>query len=184
MTASTAQLAERVAALRSEFDRTFAAPRRIDTAIKHDLLAIRVGAEPFALRLAEVAGLFASRQITRVPGGDAALLGMAGFRGAVVPVYALGALLSFPSSRQAPRWLVVTAAAPVALAFDAFEGHLRAAAADILPRQSQGSLEDFSLQDFAPDVIRAGDAVRPIIHLRSAIAMLGKAAAPSIVVQE
>lgn len=174
---ATSGLAERAAALRSAFDRAFAAPSRADAAIKLDLIAIRVGMQPCAIRLADVTGLFADRKITPVPGSDAALLGIAGFRGALVPVYGLSH--AFPSAAggsgkcgghsgiRPPRWLVAAAAAPVAFAFDAFEGHLRAPVDAILPRQRG------QLQDFAPAFIRTGDVVRPVIDLSAVIAAFG-----------
>ena len=75
--------AERAAELRADFDRGFADAGARRCRAKHDLLAIRVGTEPCAMRLSEIAGLFADRKITRVPGSKAALLGIAGFRGAM-----------------------------------------------------------------------------------------------------
>lgn len=163
---SLSGLTERAAELRSAFDRAFAAPLRADAAVKQDLLAIRVGPEPFALRLAEVTGLYADRKITRVPGGKSELLGIAGFRGATVPVYSLRILLGF-SAAPASRWLVIAVAAPVALAFDAFEGHLRAAADAILPQQSHAQM-----RGHAPEFIRTADTVRPVLHLASIVKAL------------
>jgi chemotaxis signal transduction protein len=129
------------------------------------------------MRLSEIAGLFADRKITRVPGSKAALLGIAGFRGALVPAYSLRALLGL-SGTQAPRWLAIAAAAPVAFAFDAFEGHLRVSADAIMPRQSRGEIKGF-----APNFIRADDLARPVIDLSAAVAALGASetasAAPS-----
>jgi len=167
VTDAPTSLGERAAELRSKFDRAFAAPPRIDAASKHDLIAIRMNARPFALRVAEVSGLFVDRKVTRVPGAAAALLGIAGFRGALVPVYDLQALFGH-STGQTPRWLVVAAAAPVALAFDTFEAHLRALADSILRRQAQDRA-----CGFAPEFIRAGDVIRPIIHLPSVVEALG-----------
>lgn len=163
MTDAMSGLAGRAAELRSAFDRGFTAPLRIEAVATQDLLAIRVGAEPYAVRLSEVTGLFVDRKLTRVPGGHAALLGIAGFRGALVPVYGLRALLGH-SGTQAPRWLVVTAVAPVAFAFEGFEGHLRAAADAILPRQSPAQM-----RGYAPDFIRTESVVRPVLHLPSVI---------------
>jgi chemotaxis signal transduction protein len=186
MTAASSRLAGRAAELRSAFDRAFATALRGDAVSKADLIAIRVGGEACAIRLSEVAGLFADRKITPVSGSKAALLGIAGFRGALLPVYSLAALLRgsasialTPRARAATpalRWLVVAAAAPLALAFDAFEGHLRVAADAIRPRQANQSA-----QQFAADFIRTGDIVRPVIALSSAIAALGSlpAAKPS-----
>jgi len=167
MTVATG-LAGRADQLRSDFDHSFAVARRPDGTARHDLIAIRVGVEPFAVRLAEVSGLFADRKITCVPGSHSALLGIAGFRGAVVPIYSLNVLLN-KSGTQAPRWLVIAAAASVALAFDAFEGHLRAAADAILKQQDSQS------SSYAPEFIRTGDLVRPVLNLRSVIEALGNA---------
>jgi chemotaxis signal transduction protein len=173
MSIAASGLAERAAELRSTFDRAFAVPLRAEGAAKTDLIAIRVGSEPCAIRLTDIAGLFADRKITRVPSGKSALLGIAGFRGALVPAYSLGILLGL-SGTQAPRWLVIATAAPVALAFDAFEGHLRASADAILPRQSHRQMHGF-----APSFIRAGALVRPVIDLASVVAALGTPAAES-----
>jgi chemotaxis signal transduction protein len=167
MSDSVARLAERTVELRSAFDHGFAAALRGDAAVKQDLLAIGVGGEPCALRLSEIAGLFADRKIVAVPGSHAALLGIAGFRGALVPVYSLGAALGH-SGMQACRWLVIAAAAPVALAFDAFEGHVRVPADAILPQQSHVRTRGYALE-----FIRNADVVRPVLHLPSVIAGLG-----------
>ena len=166
-------LGERAVELRLAFDRGFAAPLRIEAAATQDLLAIRVSAEPYAIRLSEITGLFVDRKFTRVPGGNAALLGVAGFRGALVPVYSLRTLLGHPGT-HAPRWLVIAAAAPVALAFEGFEGHLRAAGDAILPRQSPAQM-----RGYAAEFIRTESVVRPVLHLLSVIDALGATEAPN-----
>ncbi len=160
-------LGARAAELRSAFDHSFAVPARLEPALQHDLLAIRVGIEPYAIRLAELTGLFADRTVTQVPGGSSALLGIAGFRGALVPVYSLGILLGH-SGAPALRWLVIAAAAPVAFAFDVFEAHMRASADALLPRQATAGTPGF-----APEFIRTESAVRPVLHLPSVIDALG-----------
>jgi chemotaxis signal transduction protein len=172
MTDSASRLAERAAALRTAFDRSFAAPPRVDAATKLDLLAVRVGTEPCAIRLSDITGLFADRSVTRVPGSNAALLGIAGFRGAVLPVYTLHALLGHPGA-QTPRWLVIAAAAPVALAFDAFEGHLRIPADALLPQQSK-------MRGCTREFIRAADVIRSVLHLPSVIEALDAAQRPDV----
>jgi chemotaxis signal transduction protein len=163
-------VAQRAAELRSAFDRAFAAPLRADTKAKQDLLAVRIGPEPCAVRLREVASLLVDRRITRLPTSDAALIGVAGFRGAIVPVYSLLALFGHPSA-PAPRWLVIAANAPVALAFDLFEGHLRVPADAILPQQSHAHM-----RGYAPEFFRAADVVRPILCLTSIIGALSPTA--------
>jgi len=159
---ATASLAERAAALRQEFDQSFALPPRVETAATEDFLAVRIGAEACALRLGEVSGLYADRKITPVPGGGPAQLGIAGFRGTILPVYSLQALLGRASAER-PRWLVVAAGAPVALGFEAFQGHLRIARDAVLTQQSA------ERRFHARHYIRAQSLVRPVIDLASVL---------------
>lgn len=164
---TASRLTERSAELRNAFDRSFAAPLRATLVQTLDLLAIRVEGEPYAVRLADVAGLFADRSVTTVPASNPALLGLAGFRGTVVPVYSLGRLLGHSATvTQVPRWLIIAAAAPVALAFDAFDGHLRATAEALVAQQMK-------THGRAPEFIRAAGIIRPVLHLPSVVASLG-----------
>jgi chemotaxis signal transduction protein len=149
-----AALTRRAATLRLAFGSGFAEPVRRAAGAAVDLLAIRAGAEAYALRLSEIAGLFADRKITSVPGSDPALLGIAGFRGAIVPVLRLATLLGH-SAAGTPRWLVITAAEPVALAFESFEAQLR------IPRGETRS--------FAQEFLRSAEFVGPILHLPSVL---------------
>jgi chemotaxis signal transduction protein len=154
-------VAGRAAELRLAFDRAYAEPAHLDGALKEDLLAVRVGAQAFAIRLSEITGLFADKKITPVPGGHPALRGIAGFRGAIVPVYDLQRLLG--GSRAATsRWLVIAAAVPVALAFEAFERQLRVSRDAILPQPSGAQTHSY-----AQEFVRTPDFVGPIIHLPS-----------------
>lgn len=109
--------------LRRAFDAGFAeapAPRRRGD---EGYLAIRVGDRPYAVRVRDIAGLFADRPIVPVPSDAPALLGVAAFRGVMAPVYDLRVALSRPAG-GVPAWLVlVHAPEPVALAFDLFEEH-------------------------------------------------------------
>ena len=103
-----------------------------------------------------------------MPVSDARLLGIASFRGAIVPVYSLAVLLGHPPT-PGPRWLVIAAEAPVAFAFELFESHLRVSADEILPQQS-----DTQRRGHAPDFVRGADAVRAVLRLHPIIAALGK----------
>jgi purine-binding chemotaxis protein CheW len=157
----------RVSALRTAFDRSFAEPPHIDLTQMEDLLAVRVGDDVFAIRLSEITGLHAGKKITRVPGGNPALLGIAGFRGAIHPVYGLTLLLGRHAETE-PRWLVIAAAASVALAFDGFDGHVRVASETICPRDA--SAKD---QPYARDFVPIQQLVRPILHLPSILDATG-----------
>ena len=108
------ELAAEVLGRAAELARAFAAgfaraPEAASRALI-DLLAIRLGDAPHALRLAQVAGLYARRAIVPLPSSLPELLGLVSLRAAIVPVYDLAALLGRPA-QQAPRWLVLAAAA-------------------------------------------------------------------------
>jgi purine-binding chemotaxis protein CheW len=157
------QVTGRAAELRDAFDRVFAEAHPPAPPPSEDLLAIRIASEPYALRLTEIAGLFADRKITPVPGRSSALLGIAGFRGAIVPVYDLPVLLGCRALETA-RWLAIAAGTPVAFAFAVQEGQLR------LPRSAIVSYpigEDRRrhVREFA----HATDLARPIVHLPSVL---------------
>ena len=159
----TARVSGRAAELRREFDRAFAEPFHVETAVKQSLLGISVAGQPYAIRLSEAAGVHANKKITPVPGSGPALRGIAGFRGALLPVYDLHVLLGHATT-DAPRWLVIAAAAPVALSFTAFEGQLCASPDEILPRSASSDS-----QTYARDLLRTHTLTRPILHLPSVL---------------
>jgi len=132
-------VAERLAGLRDDFDRSFTEPVRRHGAEHVELLAIRAGGRPYVLRLAQTAGLFPDRPVTPLPGPLPALLGVAGFGGGIVPVYDLAALLGHPLPER-PGWLVLAVGVPpLALAFHELDGHLRVPADRILRQQQHGT---------------------------------------------
>ena len=149
------------AELRCAFDRGFAEPLREEQAAATALLAVRVGGQPCAMRLTEIAGLSADKTTIRIPGSDAALIGVAGFRGAIVPVYSLQALLGYSPAPQT-RWLVIAAAAPVALAFEALQGQLNVAADAILAAPKRDTMPGF-----ARDFVRTENFSGPVLHIAS-----------------
>jgi purine-binding chemotaxis protein CheW len=155
-------VSKRAAELRRDFDRGFANPPLVGSETRQDLLAIRLGARRLAIRLSEIAGLFADKKITPVPGAAAGMLGIAGFRGSIMPVYDLRSLLDLSSS-EAPRWLVVAAAAPVAFSFEAFEEQIRVPADAIKSGQGQAK------NSFTAEFIQTDGVLRPIIQLSAVL---------------
>lgn len=117
-------LGERVAAWRAAFDQSFAEPLPEAPPERQDFLAIRLGTQPHALRLDTLAALQPYAAPTPWPGAPPALLGLMALRGVALPLYDLAALLGeAPCAR--PAWTVVLRGAPLALAFDGFDGHWR-----------------------------------------------------------
>jgi chemotaxis signal transduction protein len=160
---ATISIAQRASEMRTAFDRSFAEAPQPPATLRHDFLTVTIGTDRYAIRLSEVAGLFADRRITPVPGRAPSLVGIAGFRGAVIPVFDLRTILGY-SSAQRPRWLVIAAAMPVALAFDSFDGHLRLAPEAVVP-QSAGD----TLRGCVRDTARAHDISRPIVDIAAVL---------------
>jgi purine-binding chemotaxis protein CheW len=154
-------LNERAAELRSAFDRLFSQAPNGDIAVVEALLAIRVGSNPYLVRLTEVSGLFPDKKVTWLPSHVPELLGLAGLRGTVLPVYDLGMLLGCPKS-AAPRWMLVTAGRPVGLAFDGFEGYLSVRPGAIVPEVRAEARERH-----VREIVHTADLVRPLVSLAS-----------------
>jgi purine-binding chemotaxis protein CheW len=116
----------RALALAAELDSSFGRPRELTRPAMTELLAIRVGDEPYALRLAEIQALLADRPIARLPTPVRELLGLCAIRGTIVPVYDLAQLLGRTVQREhAPRWLVLAQRSElIALAFDALDAQI------------------------------------------------------------
>lgn len=168
MTTDDDRLDGKAAELRRAFDRSFAELPGEQVVRFEDLLAIRVASQPFAIRLRDVGGLFADKKITSLPSPVTELVGVAGFRGGVVPVYDLRALLGYALGEPS-RWLLLVAteeqshapSRPIALAFDGFDGHLRVLP-DAIAAEPAGERPGY-----VREVVRVGDLTRPIVHVAS-----------------
>jgi purine-binding chemotaxis protein CheW len=152
----------RATELRDAFDQAFAQPASHAPDAIDALLTIAVAGDQYALRLTEVAGMFADKKITWLPSAMTELRGIAGFRGMVLPVYDLSMLLGYPRAAE-PRWLVVTAGTPVGLAFDGFTGYVNAQSTAIAPEATVYARERHIREVFQSEI------VRPIIHLPSVL---------------
>ncbi len=154
---------DRAEGLRREFDRTFAAAQEKKEARTENLLAITLFGAKYALRLHEIAGLYANKKIARIPASRPGLLGIAGFRGLILPVYDLGALIGLPGSVR-PRWLAVVRTGDVAIAFESFDGHLRVEAEAIAPNTHKEGA-----RQYLSHLISSGDGIRSVVDLETAL---------------
>ncbi len=162
-------LDERAASMKAAFDETFArSPHALETATE-DLLAIRIGGDPYALRVRELTALLVDRRVVPVPSPRPELLGLAGVRGALVPVYGLSSLLGYGTNGAAMRWLAVCGRAQsVGLAFDELESFLR------LPRPSLHPVDrSDATRPHLAEAFRVGPATRRLIDTRSILNSLG-----------
>lgn len=148
------------AALRRAFDEGFAAPVR-DPEAHEDLLAIRLGEHPFALRIREIAEITRALPVLRVPSPAPEHLGLVGHRGETLAVWDLAALLGQAPLREAPRWLAITRGeARVALGFQTYDGYLRAGRSEVF--EADGSER----------VVRTRSGVCAIVALSSVVKVI------------
>jgi chemotaxis signal transduction protein len=147
--------------LQRDFDASFARPVALGATTLEQLLAIRVGSDAYALRLAEVGALEADRAITPLPSHNAELLGVAGLRGVIVAVYDLASLLG-QQRAEAPRWLCLAQGSRVAFAFGAFEGQLRV-------EHTRSSPVEQRSHPALSALVRSGDISRPVVDLPSLV---------------
>lgn len=159
---ATAQAVKQVAELKRAFDRTFGEAHGAKTTAEHDLLAITLAGDVYGLRLSQIGAVHSDRPITRLPGSPPALLGVAGLRGTLLPVYGLRELLGYPGA-PTPRWLAVVAGAQVGLAFEQFDGHLRVPSGAIVAEA--GAADPPRRRPLVRDVVHTEGQALPIIHL-------------------
>lgn len=164
-------ITNKVAELRKAFDGTFALPppARMDAEFE-SLLAIRVAGDPYALVLREISGLVNGRTAVPFPSPIQELLGVAGIRGRLVPVYSLASLLGYAANREMPRWIVVCAPEDsMALSFSTFEGYLRTDATNIHAAQKANNGRDHVTQ-----VVRTGASIRAVVSILSIVQAIQK----------
>ena len=169
MREARSELTGRARELAQAFDAAFAEAPHTDAQKFEDLLAIRLGGEAHALRLSEVAGLFARRKIVRLPSALPELLGLVSLRAAIVPVYDLGALLGCAHQTE-PHWLVLAASASIALAFDELEGYQRVPTDSIVA----GAASAGSAGAGDRELVRTGTELRPLVRVPMLIEGIAK----------
>jgi purine-binding chemotaxis protein CheW len=157
-------------ALRAEFDSSFARAPAVESDPSEDFLVVRVGEEPYAMRLSDVAGLYAGRVVTALPGSPLSLVGVTALGGAVVAVYDLCVLLGGAGGWSHP-WMVLTSVdTQVALAFNQFEGHIS------VPRRAVAR-SDGETGDLA--VVTVAGIVRPIVAVPALLESIRSLADPA-----
>src|SRR5437764_764516 len=103
-----AQSTNMAAELRATFDQTFGLPFLSQGADRReDLLAIRLAGNAYAIKVREISGLANNRKIIALPSAIPELLGIAGIRGELVPVYSLAALMEVNRGSEGDRWLAL-----------------------------------------------------------------------------
>lgn len=181
MSSEGLNVAGTAAELRREFDASFASRASAERSVLEDVLAIRIGGDPYALRLSAIAGLYTDLRPVEIPSPVAELLGVVAIRGLLAPAYDLAALLGHPRA-PGSRWLILARApGPVALAFAGFDAHLR------LPEDSFAQHEDGGDGSSTPLIrgsVRAAGVLRPLIHVPGVLTTIEALARPRTALQE
>ncbi|WP_206951275.1 chemotaxis protein CheW [Trinickia acidisoli] len=166
-------------AMREDFDQSFAR-RLVEDPPRESLLAVRVGGDPYAIRIADILGLHVDRHVVALPSARREFLGVAGFRGQIAPVYDLAAMLGYTRARPAmPRWMVsLRHGEPIAFAFDAFD-HLFTVEAQHVARSADAERAGQPDRPHLRDVAHDGTAIRPIIQLQSTLSVIQGFCGPS-----
>jgi chemotaxis signal transduction protein len=163
----------RLTHLRRAFDHGFAELPSATASQSETLLSVRIAGRPFAIRMAELAGFQPRRKIVRLPGDVPHLLGLAGIRGKVVPVFDLASLIGCGRASDAWRWLLLgSAQEPIGLAFDEFEGYLQVLRSDLY------SVRDKENREEVREAVSVGGVARGVVNLGSILTGLGRGAAP------
>jgi len=117
------------------------------------------------MRVSQITGLATDRKIIVLPSPVPELLGVAGIRGGLVPVYSLAALLGHSHEVNHPRWLALCGAEElVGLAFGDFEGYLKVSSSQIFVDS-----RNHAMREHVRDAVRTADVVREIVNIPSVV---------------
>ena len=149
------------AGLARDFDLGFSRAAEVEHAAEENLLVIELGAQPFAVRVSEVRAIVTTPRIACVPSSAPALLGIAGIRGEILPVFDLARLLGVANVERGLRWsLLAGDAERAALAFHHFDRFERVHATAVARFVPEGSSAPF-----VEEVVRLERGVVSIIRV-------------------
>jgi chemotaxis signal transduction protein len=169
MSPETNAVDPRLGELRRAFDRSFAAPPPCGAAETKSLIVIRVAGETLVLRADDIAGIARRKRLVPLPSRTPELLGLAGIRGALVPVFNLAALLALAPCGGEPGWFALAMReAPIALAFDEFEGQVDVERTCLYDDQTAPA------RPHVRQLVRIGSLVRPVIEVPSILEAIRK----------
>jgi purine-binding chemotaxis protein CheW len=154
------------ARMRGAFDEAFASAVAETPADGDAFLLVRVGGDPFALRVLEIAEVTHVARVVPLPSADPAFAGLTSLRGVMVPVFELAVLLGYPPGAVPGAWLARCRhpEGMVAFAFDAAEGFVRGIAEAAAASTPRGAPE------LRREVVAVDGTVRPVVHVAALLA--------------
>ena len=158
----------RLEELKRSFDQSFAEAPQEEAEQAESLLSIRVASRAYAVRLSETSGLYVDRKVVGLPSPVTELLGMAGFRGTVIPIFDLAACLGYGLSGEENRWMLLVGQIDViGLVFQEFDGHLRTAPRNLAHQEAQEATGQH-----VRDAVIVEGKIRPVIDLVAVVQAL------------
>jgi purine-binding chemotaxis protein CheW len=152
---------EQASELRRVFDAAFAAaPSEAGDAVE-PMLLVNAGGEGLAVAVPQLAGLEKLRSLLALPAPPPHLLGLAGLRGRLLPVFSLASLLGRVGDAAVPWLLLVGQTEPIGLAFAQLDGLV------LLPRRAQLRLAVPAAGGHARAQVEIRGAHRPVIDIQS-----------------
>jgi purine-binding chemotaxis protein CheW len=148
--------------LRRTFDLSFAAPATVHQTGLTVLLLVRLGERRLAVLLEDVASLLPGRRIVPLPAAPRELLGLAGYRGRLVPVFSLRGLLGMEEGPLPGALLLARHQELIAFGVDGFEASFRLKPGDL---PSGSSLVSGPLRG----AVDAGSGPVPLLDLHSVV---------------
>lgn len=162
-------IAQTVSELRNTFDRSYSLPPSSPgTEQIENMLAVRLSGNPYAIRVSEITGLASDKKTVAVPSPIPELLGVAGIRGSLIPIYSLAALLGYTRDMGPARWLALYGTADeVGLGFSDMEGYIQVPVAQVYAASPENMTHEY-----VKDVARVSALVRPVISITSLVEMI------------
>lgn len=159
---------ERLADMQRSFDQSFARALVGEAESLARMIMIRLAGEPFLIRADQITGLVKAKRIVSLPSRIPELLGLAGIRGTLLPVFDLTAFLEPRARGSTPAWLALAGRdLPIALAFDEFEGQVELARASLYADES-------TPRRHVQLLARIGSSVQPVIDIPSILEVIRK----------
>jgi purine-binding chemotaxis protein CheW len=157
--------------MRRTFDQAFASASAAATEMVERLLLVQVGAKPFVIRNGDISGLAKAKRIVPAPSRHPELVGIAGIRGVLIPVFNLAKLVGLEARSEELHWLaLVTGEQSIALAFDEFEGQADVAHEAIYSQQNAAESKHNRL------LAHVGSSVRPVVDVPGIFESIRKSA--------
>ncbi len=168
---SPKQGSSRLEQLRTAFDQAFASAPGTEAEPLVSLIAIRLAGQPAVIPAEHILGLAKVKRIIPLPSSIPELIGIAGIRGALIPVFDLARLVGLGSPASQPIWLVLAnRESPIGLAFDEFEGRLEVPPAAVCSEERSGGSKNLAL------LARVKSSVRVVTDVPGVVEAIRKSA--------